>query len=278
VNYSPREPPSEESHAPRHDEQTAGRDDVPLEGKALWEQVWANWVSPEIEVRREMGRLPAGFELRAAQIIFCPDAEVPTVRLNEEVVAVARVKIEGPIAKGQAIFENQIQDVESVDLTDSDPDSGHCTLLRVKDHWHIAFDLRRYATHVGEMVRLSGQFLDTATLALTSGSTEAFVDNLFSAVELLAKAQLVLFGGHDPASRKHSAIHPHFNMWGKLGNTRAEYVRLLNDLAKMRPKARYMEGPLTLSHSDAAAMLAVGRDFQTDMLAQIPSRHHVELP
>jgi len=278
VSDAPQEPPSEENQAAQDAEQTAERDTVPPQGKVLWEQAWANWVSPEIEARREMGRLPAGFELRAAQIIFSPDAEAPAVRLNEEVVAVARVKIEGPIEKGQAIFENQIQDIESVDLTDSDSDSGHFTLLRVQDHWHIAFDFRRYATHVAQMVKLAGQFLDTATQALASDSVPAFVDNLFSAVELLAKAQLVLNGGHDPGSRKHSAIHSYFNMWGKLGNTRTEYVRLLNDLAKMRPKARYMVDAFTLSHSDAAAMLAVGRDFQEDMLAQIPPRHHVELP
>jgi uncharacterized protein (UPF0332 family) len=245
-------------------------------GQVLWNQAWEFWIAPEVEARRKSGRLQSGFELRAVQVIFDPETASPDVRLNEEVRAVSQVKVEGPIEKGQAIFVDQVQGITSIELTDHDPEAGHFTALRLTDYWYIAFDFRRYATRVGDMVARAQEYLSVAGDALRGGALAAFVDNLYSAMELLAKAELVLSAGHDPHTRSHRTIRAQFNRWGHLGNVDAEHVRLLNELGSLRPKARYLEAALDLDASDAAHMLTVAEVFIENLKGQIPERHSAE--
>lgn len=247
------------------------------DGQALWNQAWELWIAPEVEARRKAGRLSPGVELRAVQVIFDPDAAALEVRLNEEVRAVSEVKVEGRIETGQAIFVDQVQGISSVELTDHDPDAGHFTALRLTDYWYIAFDFRRHATRVGRMVARAQEYLSVAGGALQAGALAAFVDNLYSAMELLAKAELVLSAGHDPHTRKHSTIRAQFNRWGHLGNVEAEHVRLLNHLGSLRPKARYLEGLLDIDASEAARMLTVSEAFIEKLKAQLPVRHRADL-
>ena len=61
-------------------------------GKNLMQQAFDLWINPEIERRREAGRLPDDFVLRAAQVIMSLDANAPEVRSNEELKAARTVK------------------------------------------------------------------------------------------------------------------------------------------------------------------------------------------
>ena len=52
------------------------------------------FVTPEVTRRQERGELPRPLDLRAAQIIFYADGRKPLIRINEEVKAIAKVKLE----------------------------------------------------------------------------------------------------------------------------------------------------------------------------------------
>jgi uncharacterized protein (UPF0332 family) len=127
------------------------------------------------------------------------------------------------------------------------------------------------------MVARAEEYLSVAGGALQAGALSAFVDNLYSAMELLAKAELVLSAGHDPHTRKHSTIRAQFNKWGHLGNVEAEHVRLLNDLGRLRPKARYLEGSLAIDGGEAGRMLTVCQAFIEGLKSRMPVRHSSDL-
>ena len=245
--------------------------------KSLLDQAWDMWISPEIEQRRRTGQLPRDFALNAAQVIFAPDADEPAIRLNEEVAAVMRVKVEGPIEKGQAIYDDMVQDIESIELTDLDPDSGHVSIMHLRGQWYIAFDFRRHATRVSAMVARAREFLDVAAHALEMHAYGALIDNLFSAVELLAKAELLLFG-QEIRGKRHGAVRAPFNLWGKLGNTDRGFPELLNRLAGLRPDARYLEKPLAIGESDCCSFLARAQRLHASVSAKIPPRHATANP
>ena len=60
-----------------------------------------------------------------------------------------------------------------------------------------------------------------------------FIDNLFNACELLAKARLItIIRMRDVGS--HGVIHSTINSWRKLGNVSDEFVDLFNKLSQAR--------------------------------------------
>jgi hypothetical protein len=58
----------------------------------LMQQVHELWINPEIERRREAGRLPDDFALTSVQVIMNLDADAPEVRFNEEVKVLAEAE------------------------------------------------------------------------------------------------------------------------------------------------------------------------------------------
>ena len=62
----------------------------------LFQQTMDLWVLPEIDKRGREKRLPDNFTLKKAQIVFSLDRGWTKVRLNEEVRAIADVKINVP--------------------------------------------------------------------------------------------------------------------------------------------------------------------------------------
>jgi hypothetical protein len=61
---------------------TVERVDEPIK-EAIVRQALEFWIDPEIERRREAGKLPDDFALSAAQVIFEPDAEAPDICPSE---------------------------------------------------------------------------------------------------------------------------------------------------------------------------------------------------
>lgn len=246
--------------------------------RAVVDQALSLWIKPEIERRREAGSLAVDFELMAAQVVFAPGVELPVVRLNQEVVAVMRVRAKGPIEKGDPVTDAQIDGIDAIELTDLDADSGHVTIQRLRDQWFVSFDFRRNASTSVQTVAAADEFLSTARYALCEGLMHAFADNLFSATELLAKASLLLHKDRLRTTKKHQAILRPFKLWGHLGNTKSEYVRLLNDLARMLAPARYLDSDLELGQAEARHMLGLTDAFREDVAASLPPRHPHQMP
>jgi len=240
--------------------------------EAVIQQAMDFWINPEIERRREAGTLPEDFVLSAAQVIL-GDAEMPEVRLNEEVKAAILVEANRDVTVGEEITADDIAAYKDIILTEDDPNAGHITIVPRQGHWGLAFDFRRNAAHIGQHIERARQFLDTAAWARQEAKVSPFVDNLFSATELMAKGLLIWMPDEKLLKGKsHGRLHERFNYERKMDNVDARFAKLLNDLADLRRPARYLARDLTLSDEQMTEMLAVAEEMHAALEASRPLR------
>ncbi len=238
------------------------------------QQVFDVWVAPEVERRRSAGQLPPNFQLWQAQIVFEVDAPV-RVRLNDEVRSVMKVRATRAIAKGEAVGMNDFSEVVSIELTDNDPNAGHITLLFHQGIWYLAWDTRYNAQLIDTTIKVATEFMELARDNLTSSPPRVrpFAENLFSAVELLAKAVLLALPDKKVLSGKtHGLIKSNFNQWSNLGNIDSDFANLLNELGRMRDPARYGLKPWELPVGEAQALLARAEKMQAEVTSRAPRR------
>ncbi len=77
---------------------------------------------------------------------------------------------------------------------------------------YLAFDLRRNAGRMTEHSGLAAQFLAAARWVREQGFSRVFVDNLFSATELMAKGLLIWLPDRSVmGSKTHRSIKVRFN-------------------------------------------------------------------
>lgn len=207
----------------------------------LFQQTMNIWIQPEIDKRGREKRLPDNFNLKSAQIVFSLDRGWTKVRLNEEVKAVADVKINVPKNKGEPIYEHEVDDIKSIKLTDEDPNSAHITLLRFKNKWIIGFDFRYNKKCIKYHIEAAKEFLESAKDNILKNRLRPFFENSFACAELSAKAILLqlpdktILHGKDHKSRIEKIRN-----WADLGNVKNEYSTTLSKLNSLRSSARYL--------------------------------------
>lgn len=231
-------------------------------GEAILQQFMDLFFIPEFNRRKEAGQLPAGATLSAAQVIFHLDGRPPDIRLNDEIRAIADIRLSLPKGAvkqpGESILASEVGEVTRIRLTpDDDPDAGHATFVLIGDAWHIGFDFRYNKSIARRHLDVARQFLGCADFARSRRHWVPFVDNLYSAAELIAKATLLFIP--DPMlrkSRKHQAIHSRYNRFASLGNVRAADRKTFNQLYTLRPGVRYLTQEVVLTPKDATKLLA----------------------
>ncbi|OAI47913.1 hypothetical protein AYO44_08535 [Planctomycetaceae bacterium SCGC AG-212-F19] len=227
-----------------------------LDGDIVFKNAMDLWFAPEIERRQAEDRLPKPVEFLAGQVVFHADQRGNEIRINEEVRAIASVKLKVSKEAGQPIYAHEIDGWEDLRLPETeDPNCGHFTVLRLQEKWYIFFDFRYNKGHARELLDASKQFLSAAEHSLVQGNFRALVDNLFSASELAAHAVLVTTTMVDIDS-SHGEVHSRFNQFARLGNVDASHRNTFNTLASMRTKARYVNGPFFISAETAEKHLA----------------------
>lgn len=230
-------------------------------GRTLFSQFMNLYIVPEIEKRKQNGKMELPLDLRAAQIIFFPDGRTPEVRINSEVTAIGKVKLKTGVSKkaGEPIFENEVEGLNQIYLTDKDdPDCGHATLVRIGDCWIIAFDFRYSKGFSQKHIERAREFCQSAELSFTKRLWSPFVDSLFSAAELAAKS--VLLSLPDPKFRlraTHKSIQMKYNRFAYLGNVKPVYRDTLNKLSGLRDRARYLKASFHLDEGKAEEFLRV---------------------
>jgi hypothetical protein len=235
---------------------------------------WAFYVKPEIERRKEAGTLPADFQLRAFQLIFNVDADAPEVRLNDEAKVVAMVKAARDIARGQPVTVEDIAEYKELLLTEDDPDAAHITIVNIDGEPIFAADARVNATRSAAHIALARQFIDTAAWASEQGYPAVFVDNLFSASELMAKGFLIWARENQTLlkTKTHPPIKSLFNKQGQKEAIDGRYPALLNRLGQLRERARYLSGGLDLDAGEREEMLTVANEMYESFLDTSPKR------
>jgi uncharacterized protein (UPF0332 family) len=224
------------------------------------EHILELYVLPEVKRRQEEGGLETPVELHASQVIFYSDKRKPGIRINSEVKALAKMKLKPGVSKepGEPVFENELEGLEELHLTkDEDPDCGHATLLKLNDRWLLAFDFIYNKGLAGKHIQAARQFVEVAKFSLEEHLWSAFVDNLFSAAELSAKALLLALIPDARFREKatHRAIHRRYNRFAHLGNVDSECVQVFNELSKLRYPARYLEADFSISEDEASNLV-----------------------
>jgi len=231
----------------------------------LFDQFMQLFVLPEIERRKNDNLLPKNFVLKSAQVIFSGDDTKPVVRLNEEARILASVKLKDGIKinKGDIVRQNQIEDIQILGLPDDEEGKyAHISMAKVGDHWFLAFDFRYNKELARACFDTAKQFFDSAQEAFKQKRPAPFIDNLFSSIELLAKAELLLIP--DPKFKKkatHKGIQLKYGKYVDIGNAKPEFKATLNKLAKLRDSARYLKSDFKLSDEEGQKYLAIASDM-----------------
>lgn len=223
-------------------------DDRSLQEKPDWAELegwdrtfahmWEIAFKPELEKRRAAGQIGDDFHLYLAQLIQPPEGE-QKVLFNEEVRGTALMRAPRAIEKDEPVLMADLAHIEQFELPDDLLDCGHFTIIRAGEGWHIVFNFLSGRAKARDMLELAAQFLDAAITSGGKGHAGPAVDSLFSASELISKAELILHRSRAAKSKTHSAIASEINAWARLGNIDVAFVALFNKLAQQRPNARY---------------------------------------
>ena len=197
--------------------------------------------TPEIEKGKRAKTIDSNFELITGQVIFFPNGNQPLVRLNNEVQANAKLKnIENDKGEKREI-------IEKITLNEKEFENcGHATFIFTNDQLiHCSFDFLRNKGIVKNHLDSAKEFYKTAEFASKENLLNAFIDNAFSSMELLAKSELLL----EPMSglenkANHNRIKSQYNKRAKglLDKSEKNKRTVLNQLSELRNKARYLKG------------------------------------
>lgn len=229
------------------------------------------FITPEVERRQGAGTLPRPVNLSFAQVILFPDERQPLVRINEEVRAKSKIKYKPGISKkrGDPVYENEIEAIEQVELgPHDDPDCGHIFIYFQGTSVFLSFDFRRNRALASGHIQRAKEYLETATHSIQINNLAPFLDNLFNAAELSAKAALLVMYDYPPSLRaksSHRGIQIRYNQFANLGNVMPEYKEIFNRLVGLRDRARYLKGSLpTITEAEAQKMLDIVKKMVED--------------
>jgi hypothetical protein len=218
----------------------------------VFDSMMDTFFNPEIIKRKQLKNLPENFELRAAQAILYPDGRPYTIRLNEEVAAEIVLK-KGVDTSAEGFWPTTDQ-VEHLKLHEKDLlNCGHSTIVLFKNGFLISFDFHYNKQASQEHLRVAQEFLNISNHALEHNMVFAFIDNSFSAVELLAKVNLLLEANKDVLNKTtHKTIKSAYNLRYRNAVTEFDQQKreVFNRLSDVRDKARYLNGSLNVSSDE----------------------------
>lgn len=247
---------------------------------SLFQSIVETWVNPEVERRREEGTWLEGRRVGRFQVQFLDDHET-TTRLNEEVQGILTVKATGPIEKGQAITAADFSEISGYQLPDQHAHHPHVTGFSHNGMWFFTFQLGRRDPARHEVLAAAREFLAAAHAALEAGRLRVCLDAANSAVELLAKAELLSCAPTIEIAQKaasHRTLSQAYNVWaGRLGNSDRRFSDALNRLAALRRQARYLTAELDGDEAEAIELIAVLDDMEKHVAHLVKAPMH-ELP
>lgn len=207
-------------------------------GERLLAQAFELWFNPEMERRATAGLLGDDFALYAAQVLFPPEGD-NRIRLNDEITGVMVVAAHRAVERGEHVTLSDLAGVQRYELDDTDLDCGHLTIIQRGKSWMIDFDFLSGRAKAADILRLADQYHAAAIVCVQRALDGPAVDNLFSACELAAKAELILHRSSAVKAKTHDPLKSAINAWGKLGNIDPAFVSIFNALGQQRADARY---------------------------------------
>lgn len=207
----------------------------------IFQQAIDIFVSPEIERRKKANKLPANFMLEKAQIIFSSKNGRNYTRLNKEVKAIIKCKINKPVKKGEAVYDKDIDEIESINLTNNDLNYGHITLIYFRGSWIVSFDFIYNKKEIKKHLDASKEFYESAKDNLAKSRLRPFYENAFASAELFTKSILLSLPIKESSKgSKHKSRTDFLKNWANLGNVNPEFSTTLSKLYSLRSSARYL--------------------------------------
>jgi len=215
----------------------------------VYNNFMALFFNPEIAKRKALGLLNDDFTLYAAQVILFPNGDPNIIRLNDEVSAAVRLK--PGVDHTRAGFWPTISEVDTFQLNETQfMNCGHVTMVLLHGGYQLSFDFQYNNQFCKEHLNIAEQFLNTSRYAIDNNHVMAFIDNSFSAIELLAKANLLLEANQNVSGKtNHNQIKQAFNNRFRYSETEFEVSQraVFNRLSDQRSKARYLNGEVNIS-------------------------------
>ena len=115
------------------------------------------------------------------------------------------------------------------------------------------------------------EFIQTSKFALENKHYSAFVDNLFSASELIVDI-ILLFFLHAKKIKSHSSKIAQYKRIQK--NDEEPFITVHNKLFGLRPDARYAKGVLQIDYQHAEKMLSVVEEKYGEIKEPVSSFTH----
>ena len=207
-------------------------------GRNAIENMFQLWFTPELQRRSTLGSLKPGFQLVIAQALISDDKPVE-VRFNEEARLDALIQAPRDLEKGEPIQLNDLSGVQAVELTKSELDCGHATIIQSLAGTKLFFNFRRGRDRAAAFTDQAEQFLETAVAEIARDRPRVALENLHTAAEMVSLSHLIINMRKEAHGGTHSTIRSGINLWSKTGNIDTAFVKMFNTVTKLRDKIRY---------------------------------------
>lgn len=189
-------------------------------------------------------------ELEKAQIVFVApfqdnqfekEDRGVQVRINDEVEAVGTIKLDTDreIEKGDPIYFDEIERIESMQVGDFGEDVGHVTFIRLPDgSMYMTFDFVYNKTYLEPVLDAADQFLEAAEYCREQELWRGFVENAFHAAERLMKHRVIM---HGKPAYDHRVIQSQYRIFARSDTIEEDLYTQYNQLKdKYRMPASYV--------------------------------------
>ena len=136
-------------------------------------------------------------EFKKMQLIFRPEEAKPEILFDDQAKEVLfETKLKEGIPKkeeGEDVYLDEITGEVRKVIIKGEADSLHATFKKTEaNRWLLVTDFLFNREYIKRLVTVSQEFLNSAETNFTKDQWHPFIDNLFSAYELLMKVYLVL--------------------------------------------------------------------------------------
>jgi hypothetical protein len=164
-----------------------------------------------------------------------------------------------------------VERIEAIDLHEADANCGHITMVRFKGKWSVHFNFVYNRQLIREILEVVPGSVETAEFALEKSHLHPFVEIIWSAAELMAKAELYAIANQDvKGTKKHKTVKAEFNRLARASPVLQGWAKTLNRLEELRRQARYLEKTLKLTPAEARAMLEGAKEQMEFMRKRVP--------
>jgi HEPN domain-containing protein len=217
--------------------------------KNFFEHTLELWFNPELERQRGIGLVADNYQPEAMQVILFPHGD------------------------HSILFDGDVIPKEKLEANRNYKDCGFVIFKKEPNgNWEGYFDFRYNKGRAEELFNSALEFFETAKEAYRAGRIRPFLDNLFSATELLVQSMLFVM----TANQKYVEDPNHRWTLSELGRVAKmlnrdnnRYNSLLGNLSRLRDEGRYHKRPLSVAETEAQQYINTVEEVVQEVRSEI---------